>query len=142
MKNEKAKRILKQYAQSRERLMRKTELSDEIEMLRVYLYEPATAKIKEEHELGSGGFNNAYKTPKLAQMDRLVEVEKEYNKLIELNTILNEHLNLMNEEIKFTIIKCYIEKDTYLNERAKFLGVTRLALYRNIFSEISRVYNL
>lgn len=138
----KANAILNHYGNTRKRLMRITELGDEIEILKVALYEPSTAKIKEEHELSQGGFSNAYKTPKLAQMERMTEVELEYNKLRKLHNDLMEAIPKMEEEIGYSVIWCYVEKSRTLADRSRCLGIHRTTLHRNILSEIERVFNL
>lgn len=140
--SDKAKKILRLYGESRKRIMRVTELNDEIEILKVALYEPSTAKIKEEHELGSSGFNNAYKTPKLAQMERMEEVKKEVRRLVELEHDLMDKVELMEEEIGYTLMWCYVDKSRTLTDRSYGLGVHRNTLYRNLISEIERVYEL
>lgn len=140
--SDKAKKILRLYGESRKRIMRATELNDEIEILKVALYEPSTAKIKEEHELGSGGFNNAYKTPKLAQMERMTEVEKELKKITDLEHDLINKIELMEEETGCTLMCCYVDKSITLTDRSYRLGVHRNTVYRNLISEIERVYEL
>ena len=140
--SDKAKKILRLYGESRKRIMRVTELNDEIEILKVSLYEPSTAKIKEEHELGAGGFDNAYKTPKLAQMERMTEVEKELKKITDLEHDLMSKIELMEEETGCTLMCCYVDKSMTLTDRAHRLGVHRNTVYRNLISEIERVYEL
>lgn len=135
------KEIIKMYKDYTKKVMELTNLRDQKVNLEITLYEPKTTSIKQEHELG-GGFGNAYKTPKLREIEEHELICKKIEELAHDLDILSQARELMNDDIRETIENCYMFRRQSLGYRAIKLDISRMQLHRNVVSEIDRVFLL
>lgn len=132
--------LIREFKGINKRLERLEIIKDGIIELKAIMFSAKGMSIKDDSMFGSSGFDNAYKTPYLHEMDKLDELEKEQRKLLKEIADLYTIRDRCTDFVKEAISKVYIYGTLSIQEYSIAHGVARRqTTYERIVRELNNI---